>query len=260
MEFSLWITDIPVIPNQSGVAKVYYPISVTRVENSYPQDQLIPVAPVDNSNGEMMFRVKSVWSGGVGLPGYTNFYWSSLGGDNVGIPANAITRIMAFWEAIKNTLPIGIRIDVDNNVDLLDPVTGNLTDVLQSTGGGTITPFQDPSLANYSAPTGACITWTTAGFVAGRRVKGRTFIVPLTHACFDAQGNIQTGNLTTLRDAANGLFTVGGGDIADMVVWHRPRKGSPFATPPVAATPGSEHLVTAASVKDKAAVLTSRRD
>lgn len=207
-----------------------------------------------------MYRVRSVWSGGVGLPGYTNFYWSSIGDDGVINVADALVNVKAFWEAIKGLLPPVLRIDVDNNVDVLDPVTGNLTSVITRTEGGTVTPVANSALDGYSAPSGACVTWSTPDFVGGHRVKGRTFLVPLSKAVFDTTGSIQTGNLDTIRAAALGLYTKGVTGTADMVIWHRPRKANPLAVPPVAAAPGSQHLVNGHSVADKAAILTSRRD
>lgn len=207
-----------------------------------------------------MYRTKSVWSGGVGLPGYTNFYWSSVGDNGATVPADALTNTVAFWEAIKGVLPPNIRIDVDNNVDVLDAVTGELTGIITRTEGGNITPAANSALEGYSAPSGACITWATAGFVAGHRVRGRTFLVPLSKAVFDSQGSIQTGNLDTIRSAALGLYTLGVTGTAVMEIWHRPRKAKPLAVPPVVAAPGAEFAVTGHSVADKAAVLTSRRD
>ena len=80
----------------------------------------------------------------------------------------------------------------------------------------------------------------------GRRIQGRTFLVPLVASAFDSTGTISTAALATLQTAANGLVAY---DTIDPVVWKRP---TPF-------TVGSFATITEARIPDMAAVLRSRR-
>ena len=98
----------------------------------------------------------------------------------------------------------------------------------------------------------------TAGFVAGRRVRGRWFIVPLIATGYDTAGSLSTAAQTTLDTAATALVTAFAGD---MVVWARPfpgRDASP-GVPAVPARSGSVHPIIDVTVPDLAVSLRSRR-
>ena len=183
-----------------------------------------------------ILRVRSTWQNWPGAPGVTDFYSQDL------IAANFVNDVRAFFDAIKANLPSGLQVQTSGVCDLINEVNGQL--VGQDT---TATPavVQGTNAGVYSGASGAVIRWTTGGFVAGRRVQGRTFLVPLVGQG-DTNGSIISAVLTTLQTAADGLITAGAGD---MVVWSRPRQ---FIG-------GSSHIVTGRVVPDLAAVLRSRR-
>ena len=183
-----------------------------------------------------ILRVRSTWQNWPGAPGVTDFYSNDL------IAANFVNDVRAFFDAIKANLPSGLQVQTSGVCDLIDEGTGALTG--QDT---TTTPavVQGTNAGVYSGATGAVIRWTTAGFVAGRRVQGRTFLVPLVGQG-DTNGTIITAVLNTLQAAATGLVTAGAGN---MVVWSRPR----------AFSQGHAFVVTGSIVPDLAAVLRSRR-
>ena len=82
--------------------------------------------------------------------------------------------------------------------------------------------------------------------VNGRLPMGRTFLVPLVVANYDANGTLASATVTGITNAANALITALAGELK---IWHRPdTKG-----PGVAAT------VISCQVPDMAAVLKSRR-
>jgi len=120
-----------------------------------------------------------------------------------------------------------------------------LMDVLTVTAGSAISGFVS---GGFSSATGACINWNTPEVRNGRRVRGRSFIVPLASSQYDVDGTLTAGALTGLQTRADTL--VGGG--WDLQVYKRPTiKG---------ATDGDSATVTSARIADKTAILRSRRD
>lgn len=98
------------------------------------------------------------------------------------------------------------------------------------------------------------VRWNTAGIVNSRRVRGRTFIVPVVNHVYAADGTLDTPDITTLQTAADAFIAASG---STPQVWSRPFPGSANdPTPRV----GTAHNITTAVVPDKAVVLTTRRD
>jgi hypothetical protein len=91
------------------------------------------------------------------------------------------------------------------------------------------------------------ITWLTGLVHQGRRVRGRTFLVPTANQFFDTNGTLAAAFLTNLRTAAAAYIATA----VNPAIWARPDPGT---------TNGAAFAVAAASVADKVAVLTSRRD
>ena len=159
----------------------------------------------------------------------------------------AVTAVRAFWNTLSQMIPLGVKIDVDPVVAQLDEATGQQNDEFvvgtppaQVVGGGT---------ADRAAPAGLCVNWKTSTFVSGRRLRGRTFVVPLMSGAYESDGTIKATYLTAARDAAAALLANGATSTSVFVVWHRPIGGAG----------GSSGTVTGASVNDRVAVLTSRR-
>jgi hypothetical protein len=91
------------------------------------------------------------------------------------------------------------------------------------------------------------IRYETGSILDGRRLIGRTYLVPCSGTIFDADGTISGGDLADLRLAVDDMIASMDGTL---VVWHRP-KGS---------RAGGYTAVNAATVPDEAVVLRSRRD
>lgn len=181
-------------------------------------------------------RLTATWTGFSGAPGYTNFYFR--------VPGVAPAVVNSFFQGIYLHLPASVQVTIPNSGDLLDEVTGNLTDTWSATGGTTITGGG----GNMGpAPAGACISWYTDGIARARRVRGRTFIVPLAGGSYEGNGTLHPIAITALQDSADALMTDSGDEFG---IWSRPRLG----------TGGSFHVATRAQIRDKAAILRSRRD
>jgi hypothetical protein len=180
-------------------------------------------------------RLVVTWSGFAGAPGYSVFYATPLNDVQV--------DISTFFDAITGLLPNDVTITIPNSGDTLNDATGALVGSWTATSGVQHVG-ENPGL--FAGPAGACVSWQTGGIVRGRRVKGRTFIVPLAGGCYDTDGTLEAANRSTLETAADALVASAGGNL---LVWSRP----------VAGNGGSSHPVTGASVADRVAVLRSRR-
>jgi hypothetical protein len=182
-------------------------------------------------------RVRCLWQNWPGAPGYTNFYMGST-------PSAAdLVAVRNFWVAIGGLLPLSLTVTVPSSGDLVEDSNGAITGVWTSTSPGA--PVAGSSAGAYSGASGAVVHWFTASIVAGRRLRGRTFLVPLAGA-YDTAGSLGTAAQTTLSTGAAGLVSALAGQLR---VWSRP---TPFRA-------GVSAPVTSSSVPDLAAQLRSRR-
>lgn len=204
-----------------------------------------------------LYRIRSIWTGFSGAPGYTNMYFGTTDPLAAGAQT-AANDVKAFWELVKVNLPDVVHIAIEGAVALVEDLNG------QQTGELALSSTPAPSVGTqsvaYFAPAGASVNWGTSSFLYGRRVKGRTYIVPLAANCSDVGGTLLDTVKTSLNTAAAGLVAAP----SQMVVFTRPRDA--VAADPArgiagsAERPGSSSLVTSGTVRDVIAVLRSRRD
>lgn len=185
-----------------------------------------------------IMRLRATLSGSA-VPGggVSTFYTSAP--DFTGMPG----AVKAFYASMVASCPSDLTVTVPNTADVLDVATGAIVGAVSSTGGGTVNMTGGGA---YVMGTGARITWTTAGIVAGRRVRGTTFVVPITSGNFEGAGQIGEGFRTGLQGWAD---TLRGAIPASMVIWSRPVLGRP----------GTIHDVTGTLIPDKVSWLRTRR-
>lgn len=151
--------------------------------------------------------------------------------------------VKSFITAVAPRFSTGVTFTVPNEGDLIEDETGAL-------GGswteGTAATVSGSSNFVFAAPAGAVINWSTTAVVGRRRLRGRTFLVPLSAQNFDSDGSLAAAAVTDLRNLASTLWVA-----AALSIWHRP------TTP--GGSDGSSSPVTGSNVPDKAAVLRSRR-
>jgi hypothetical protein len=196
-----------------------------------------------------MLRVKIDWTGFIGAPGYTNLYFTEFteGGYTQDIADACVAKASTFAGSLRDFLPTAVTIGVNPTVEIVQTDTGDLVGFFSTTptnqGVGALG-------GTYSAASGACISWGTNGVRNSRRVRGRTFIVPLANAAYESNGTLAAATLTALTAYANNLKGTGG--TGDFGIWGRPTSKT--------ATDGVWYPAETVSIKDKAAVLRSRRD
>lgn len=194
-----------------------------------------------------MLRVRTAINGWSGGPGLTTSYFVTPLQDAaaalrcVGYVRSALLASRAF------ITPTGVSFSPSGDVDVIDSATGNITDTLSVAGGAVIVGTDGASQAPPAIA--GLLVLKTATFIAGRRVKGRVFVSPLSAASVASDGlltNAAQSNLAGRFAAMAAALDAGD----SWVVWHRPKLG----------VGGQACIITATSSPFKLAVLTSRRD
>lgn len=204
-----------------------------------------------------MLKVKVKWTGFSGAPGWSNFYWDNFdGGFLVQASANSVAnRVETFLNAIKVRIPNHVSMAIQSDVEDVNPIDGKMTQIYSIASKPAI--LGTAVTQSYSAASGIVINWRTAAVKNGRRVGGRTFLVPVAGGAYQSDGTITPGDLTETQNAASALLTHV--DPERLAVWSRPvtkdKAGNLLPTP----IAGTAHQVTVATVPDLAAVLRSRR-
>lgn len=196
-------------------------------------------------------RVRALWSGFPGAPGYTNFYFVGThvtGQFQQADVGPATTRAFTFLGNLRDSLPADVTITMDTIVDVVDSATGVLQ--AQYAVPSPPAPAQGSVAGGYSAPSGLIVNWKTGKIHRGRPIRGRTFIVPLGGTSYDAQGTLAAGVQTAAQARATELAGLVE-DQPELVIWSRPTSKG--------AADGDYGIVTAGLVPDKAVILRSRR-
>lgn len=192
-----------------------------------------------------VYRVKLRWTGFTGAPGYTNLHFDVAAGDTVAGAQSVYDQVQTFAIDIAARLPSAVTLTTEAGVEVIDQATNELITIHTVTAG---TNTKGQMTGGFSSATGACIVWETGEVKNGRRVRGRTFIVPLSAVAYEADGTLTASAITGLQDAASKL-TAGGFGFG---VLSRPSSSG--------ASDGSFHTASSGRVNDKTAILRSRRD
>lgn len=184
-------------------------------------------------------RVVVEWTGGSVVGRAVNVLHYAADG---GPPAPA--AILSAYDAVKANLPNNVIVTVPGSGDVIEDTTGELVDVWTAAGGGTVTGTASPAQA---AGVGACITWNTGGIINGRKLRGRTFLVPYSASAYEDNGTLSVNGLLFTNNFATAMMASG-----PLAVWHRPTT--------VGGSDGNSYGAVIARVRDKVAFLSSRRD
>lgn len=184
-----------------------------------------------------MDKATVLWTGFPGSPGYTNFYFTTdVGGG---------TALQTLFTAFAPMLPSTVKIQVPASGPQINPLTGDQTGVWTTSSHPQISGAAG---GKYSAASGACITWVTGVFIRGRRVRGRTFIVPLESGCYAPDGTIDDGTRTIMNTAVAAFVTATSPGLS---VYVRNRPGH--------SDEGQACEILSGNIRDRIAILTTRR-
>ncbi len=196
-----------------------------------------------------VYRTTAVWQGFQGAPGYTKFSWQNLLTDADRNAAGA--GMKAFFDAFVVYLKSGWSVQVQTEVAEYDMSTGQLLGAVSMTSAPGVTSGTVGVGTQYAGGSGLSVQWNTALVFAGRRVRGRTYMVPLV-SCFEQDGTLLPAVITAGTNAGNTLIALAG---ADFSVWHRTYN---TANPPVQVG-GAIASVSTVLVRDQASQLRTRR-
>lgn len=189
-------------------------------------------------------RCSVAWQGWPGAPGVSQFYLDDTAGQT------QVDAIRTFFNAMVALLPTGLTITVPNSGDTVDESTGKLT----GTWSVPTAPVAvvGTGIGAYAGNAGAVVHWLTNSVTRNRRIRGRTFLVPLVGS-YDSAGSLATASQNGIATAATNLVTAAGGLIH---VWVRPvyQKGTGSLI-----RGGMSGPITSSRVPDLAVSLRSRR-
>lgn len=195
-------------------------------------------------------RLTVNWTGFAGGPGFSAFHFAPAAGPDVtqAVVNDAVTRLDTYLNAWNAKIPPSVSSRINSTVELINDADGKLISFMTGT---SFARASGTGSGNYSAAAGAVNNWYTAGVRNGRRVRGRTFIVPLAGSALGPDGTIDEATLGTLRSASTALHAPSAG-ASKLCIWSRPSSKG--------ATDGISYDVISSSIPDKTAILRSRRD
>lgn len=188
-----------------------------------------------------LLKMVSVWTGFAGAPGYTNLYAHHNGVSAQEVANQFADDIHDFWNTVNGYVPAVVDITVGPSWQSIDIESGDVLDE------GTVeTPPASVAgnlAGGFAGNVGLALNWQTGTFIKGRRLKGRTYLVPLG-GIFEGDGTPSASSIAAIGDAATALLE----GSSNMAVWHRPKAGAG----------GSWAQITGVTITDRAAVLRSR--
>lgn len=183
----------------------------------------------------MLYRVRTIFTGVQGSPWLNTLTFLETGGT----PQQAVTAAGAFWGAVDVLMPSTIDWTTEADVPTLS-AGGVLEEVTTTTpatgsggaGAGELLPRVSQGL----------VRWRTGTIIAGRELRGRTFVPGLADASND-NGTVLAASRSTINTAAAALIADANSSFG---VWSK-RHGVVLST-------------TTGTTATEFAALTSRRD
>jgi len=206
-----------------------------------------------------IYVAKVDWTGNYGHTGISRFAFVSSDG---GVPTDTqrdgvLTAINTFLNANSGGIPTDVGWVMDPLVESYDGVLGTLTGELATAGG--IAPGVGTNGSSYSNGVGLTVKWKTGGTFNGRRIQGRTFIVPLAGQQFSTTGHVQAGVAQSWQDAGNAYLAAMPALGVTPLVWGRPTDVKATARKPAHHNVGHWASISTAVVDVTPAILGRRR-
>lgn len=195
-----------------------------------------------------MLKVTVTGAGWPGAPSYNQYYFNAPDQEGNDQTQFAWERVRDAWEQLKTLCPNFVTHTVQGEVEILNHVTGEVTSSITVVPGSLVIPGVGTGLSLPPA-TAACLNHNTNDHKAGRKVRGRSFVSPISQGSSEADGTPTVACLAIVT-AVSVILTEDTGSGENLVVWSRPVNGAG----------GSMHKVQTVTMPDRFAVLRSRRD
>lgn len=147
-----------------------------------------------------MFRYRVDWSVPGGGGGASLFYFDSVAGSTQTDQNNAVAAVRTLFDSLHTRAPSGVSWGFPGELAECNDSTGTVIAYTSVSAPAGVTATGSGS---YAAGVGMRIDWLTNGIHNGRRVKGRTFFVPLTASNYDTAGTLDGAALTSMQTAVN---------------------------------------------------------
>lgn len=159
-----------------------------------------------------LWKVQTLFTGG-GVTGggvATHFFNAATG-----TPQDAADALAAMWTEIDSYMSSLVSWEIDPEVIIVESTTGDTSGVTPVTSTGSA---GSDSSGIATLQTQALIRWRTGAFVAGRELRGRTFVPGIPKSLITATGGVSTTLSAIVSNAA--MDVVEAAD-CDLVIYSR---------------------------------------
>lgn len=192
----------------------------------------------------MVLEYRVGWNVGGANPGFTVLHGRSQSAPGDQEAAEEMgERARLLFDAIKALLPSAVTLTFPGEAIELNTTTGVLEDVYTFTAPASVV---GTGSTVFGWPAGVRYEWRSSAIVFGRRLRGRTFIVPTISSAFDTNGTLTSSALTTLAAGSTAYLGGTAGVAVSPAIWSR--------------THGILGDITSTLIPDEVSVLRSRRD
>lgn len=139
-----------------------------------------------------------VWNVPGGGVGYSVFHCESIATQSQANGFVAAVRAAFMAANFIAKIPNEVSFAGENEVRGLG-LDGSLTSVFPVGGGSSIV---GTSAAQWAAAAGGRVNWETGTVLLGRRLRGRTYIVPMDINAYDTNGTLSASGIQALNDFA----------------------------------------------------------
>lgn len=201
-------------------------------------------------------RARVVWNGFSGGPGVNTLHFGVTPEQNADAAQTILDALKTFYTGLNIYMPTGVSISFESQLEVINAENGQIENIVSASPPAPVT---GSGSGGYSSGAGMCVHWITQDFRKGRRVRGRSFMVPLSAQAFDTTGTLNNTLITTMQGLG---ATLAANEAVQLSIFRRPVMTETTNTveDPLVAIPGSQHRVTAVRISDKGAYLTSRRE
>lgn len=169
----------------------------------------------------MVIQYRAPWSVPNAGPSVSTFHFV---GNTAGQPDGIAAAVRGFFDAIKSTLPNDVIVNFASEMTIHNDATGQLVGTIPVTPPLAV---QGTGTGSWAGGAGYRVDWLTQAIRNGRRVRGRTFIVPASNTVFSTEGRVLGATATTANTAGNGLLATASLAGNDLAVWSRPGPAGP---------------------------------
>lgn len=190
-----------------------------------------------------LYRYLVNWSIPNAGPSVSVFHFNGGGAAALQTSVNALR---VFINTCAPWLPDDVTASFDPEAAELDISTGSMIGVQAVAPPASVT---GAVAGVWAGGSGWRVDWTTNSVLNGRRVGGRTFLVPAAGNAFATNGQVSSSTRTPVTTAAATFVTATQASGAILSVYHRPK----------GASPGSVYACNGGNVPALAATLRGRK-